>query len=335
MFFEHVSVVSSTNFLGLTIHMLLLHTSKRIISSTIYPSLTLSTRYHLAAYVSSATRLQVSSGWNSVSKFVGVESWGCVVHIFELFQLAILITDDLFLYARSFFWPCFLDDIVFLLVYDSHTVEVVVCQVEVFSCFVLHFMFADLLLSLFYVEWCYSVHFRDKIVLVCILCNLSLTAFLLHFEISVLVWLVDLLRKIYVTCRVRIVEVLFLDLFLSVAMFALLKIGFAWVISKRPRIKIVTSFGQGRQHASCSNIVVILLVVERRQHISMSICLLIAKHVSLLSECHSWLVLNLFAERWTLSVFIVELFHLSILVVICEHWILGQLVGLSVLLLTC
>ena len=109
------------------------------------------------------------------------------MHIFELFQLAVLITDDLVLYARSFFRPCFLNDIVFLLVYDSHTIEVVVCQVEVFSRFVLHFMFADLLLSLFDVEWRYSVHFGDKVVLVCVLSNLSLTAFLLHFEISVLV----------------------------------------------------------------------------------------------------------------------------------------------------
>lgn len=164
------------------------------------------------------------------------------MHVFELFEFPVRVAYDLFFYSWALLWSSFLNDVVFFFINDSHTVEVVVGKIEVLPCFVFHVLL-DCLLCLLDVERHHSiVHFGDQIVLVSVLSDLSLTALLLDFEISVQIWLVHLLRELNVTCRVRIVEILFFNLLLSVAVFSLFEVRFARVISKRPRVEVISSF---------------------------------------------------------------------------------------------
>jgi len=76
----------------------------------------------------------------------------------------------------------------------------------------------------------------------------------------------------------------------------------------------------------------VVFVVQQRQFVGV-VGELIANHIRFLTKRHCRLVLNLFVERWALSIFVVKLFHLTGIVV-AQHGALSQLVGVSVLLLT-
>lgn len=127
----------------------------------------------------------------------------------------------------------------------------------------LHFVTLNVDLSLFDVERNNSIHLRDQIWLVGILRNLSLTAFLVYPRIA-LIRLIHLLRKFNLSSRVRIVEVLHGQLLMSVAVLSLFKIGLTRVITKRPGIEVVASFGQRRQN-SVDHAALVVLVIQRGQ----------------------------------------------------------------------
>lgn len=87
-------------------------------------------------------------------------------------------------------------------------------------------MTLDVNFGLLDVEGNCSVDLRDQIGLVCVLRYLSLTAFLVDPHVPLLVRLVHLLRKLNLSSRVSIVEVLHRQLLVSVAVLPLFQISF-------------------------------------------------------------------------------------------------------------
>jgi len=113
----------------------------------------------------------------------------------------------------------------------------------VLSGFSLHFAPLDVDLGLLDVERNHSVHLRDHIWLVGVLRYLSLTAFLVDPHIA-LVRLIHLLRELNLASRMGVVHVILGQFFVAVAVFSLLQVGLAGVIPKRPRVEVISCFGQ-------------------------------------------------------------------------------------------
>ena len=142
---KHVSIVcaSLSNGLGL-VDLLLLHTAQWVLRSWVASSGALRTRNE----VRPAPALHVASGRHSVSEALGVKSACGVVHVLSS-SSPILTRTHQFSCPRRLSLSV---SLVALFVYDCHPVEVILGQIQVLSCLVLHVVMVVVVRQLLYLE---------------------------------------------------------------------------------------------------------------------------------------------------------------------------------------